>query len=413
MRSAEIRKIIAGVEEIPTLPSVATRILTLTSEDSNANGSDLARLIQSDQALASKILKLANSPFYGCRENVSTLQRAISVLGFRMVRNAALSLSVFDLFKSSEKSLSASYEMFNLTDFWRHCAAVALASSLIAKRYGYPQPDEAFMAGLLHDIGKVVLLAHAEEEFRMVLETVRETRGNMLDVEEDLIGIGHTQVGRLLTEKWVLPNSLVDAIWLHHQPVQVSVGSVPNLPTIVRLANSLCHLNHIGASGNGCAYSVYSSVLSSLGIAEKESDKIAKEVLQRLEEFGDLFGLEMCPTEVYLSAVRRANAELGRLNVELDHQNRELEVRRKALDATKHILRQITPYSLPGETVRIIAASIQNSLETRTAMCFYLDESDEQVYGIVLSQDRPPKEIAWPIRGGVLAPVTSELSSEA
>jgi putative nucleotidyltransferase with HDIG domain len=226
-----LRERLTAVAELPTIPTTITRILEVTRRP-DAGLRDLARIVHADQALAGKLLRLANSAFYGQSEPVTDLDRAVALLGFNAVRQLALSLGVFD---SLYRPL-AHDEFFDRARFWEHCFVVAVVSRELAVA-GRQDGGAAFTAGLLHDVGKLFLDRYQPDEFRQVVERVRETGGAFREAEQALLQVAHDEVGALLLAHWKLPTVLVEAARAHHDPT----ASAEPLGGVVYLANELTH----------------------------------------------------------------------------------------------------------------------------------------------------------------------------
>ena len=177
------RKIYA-IRDLPTLPVIAQKVLTLADDDS-AGMQKLAGIISSDQALSARVLSLANSAYYGHRATVSTIQRAMIVIGMNMLKQISLSVLVCGTIGRGGK---------DRTQFWKHSFGTATASAMIAQRAGLKDDDVCFMAGLLHDIGKMILEMYFPNETEM----------------------DHTEVGSWMAERWQLPPALISAIGNHH-----------------------------------------------------------------------------------------------------------------------------------------------------------------------------------------------------
>ena len=154
-----IKRITESIIGLPTLPTVVAKMIELV-DNPRTSASSLARLIATDQALTARILKLANSAYYGFSREISTVNMAIVVLGFNTVKDMGLSLSVFDVFKTGKPNAS-----FDLTRFWEHSIACGIAARMLARSYRSRYAGEAFVAGLLHDIGKVILNQYFQSEF--------------------------------------------------------------------------------------------------------------------------------------------------------------------------------------------------------------------------------------------------------
>lgn len=210
MDSQTFLKKIDRIPDIPTLPTVALKVNRML-QDYDTSIKDLSKAIEKDQAMVSKILKLVNSAFYGFRSRISNIPHAVTVLGFNTVRNAVISVSIIDAFSGKEEA-----EGFVLMDFWKHSVAVAMTSRHLAEKTRLVAPDEAFVAGVLHDVGKVVLAQYFKDLFSQVWKSMREDGLSFFEAEKKLLPANHAQIGGHVVEKWQLPVSLTEAITYHH-----------------------------------------------------------------------------------------------------------------------------------------------------------------------------------------------------
>jgi putative nucleotidyltransferase with HDIG domain len=239
--SIKIKKITESIISLPTLPTVVSKMIQLV-DNPKTSASSLARLIYTDQALTARILKLANSAYYGFPREISTVNMAIVVLGFNTVKEMGLSLSVFEFFKDGNSDT-----VFDIPRFWEHSIGCGSASRMLARRLNYHLSGEAFVAGLLHDIGKIILRQYLPKEFLSIIGAVSQKKADLDEAEMAIVGVSHAQIGSWLAEKWNLPRIIVDAIAFHHSPGDAKEDHV--LVAIVSVANYLCHLSQIGNSG--------------------------------------------------------------------------------------------------------------------------------------------------------------------
>ncbi|MFP4416466.1 MAG: HDOD domain-containing protein [Fibrobacterota bacterium] len=239
--SQRIKRITESIIGLPTLPTVVSKMIELV-DNPKTSAASLAWLISTDQSLTARILKLANSAYYGFSREISTVNMAIVVMGFNAVKDMGLSLSVFDMFKKSAPAGS-----FDISRFWEHSIGCGIASRLLAQRYQHRIAGEAFVAGLLHDIGKVILDQYAYEDFVKIMSLASSCAATLDEAEESVIGVGHATVGEWLAEKWRLPIIITQSIRYHHTPWDCGTDKIP--VAIVNLANYLCHISGIGHSG--------------------------------------------------------------------------------------------------------------------------------------------------------------------
>jgi HD-like signal output (HDOD) protein len=208
-----LEKKVKSIAKLSTLPFVATSVMELV-ENPRTSAAQLGELISTDQVLAARILKLANSAYYGFPRKISTLNLAIVVLGFNALRDLVLSISLIDRFLVKEE------ELIDLKQFWRHVLVVGRCSKLLARIVKYPVLGEVFVAGLLHDIGYLVLLQEFPEEFRNSYDFALNNNIAFEKAEILELGVSHTDLGAWLGEGWNLPHKLVQVIKYHHDPIQ-------------------------------------------------------------------------------------------------------------------------------------------------------------------------------------------------
>ena len=254
-----------GISELRALPEVAQKVRDIAADPQGTVG-DLAEVITSDPALASKLLKLANSAFYGLPSQVGSIHRAIVVLGFKTVQNLALAGALCSIFRGAKIS-----DSFTGHDLWKHCLAVAVAARNLAKRAGACNPEEAFLAGITHDVG---VLAAREAWPQKLAEAIISAQGgaSFLTAERDRFGTDHTEVGLALTSVWRFPDYLRIVCRFHHAPALAS-GQFPTHIRAVHLADWLCTRKRIGfyltvPKGPACQDSLEALGLTKADLAE-------------------------------------------------------------------------------------------------------------------------------------------------
>ena len=323
----EIRTYIGQLREIDSLPSVALQVIELADLD-GTHRRDLVKLIESDQGLTARVLRVANSAWLGYPGRIASLDRAMAMLGFDMVRNLALSVVVSHLFLKEQKG-----DQLKARDLWHHSLACAVACEQLARHTAFPQPGMAFVAGLLHDLGKVLLLSWNREVYQQLVRLGRQKRVALHLVEKEALGLDHAEIGRMLLEDWNLPAELADALGRHHTPAE-QIGSARELAVVLQLANCLCHHERFGFSGNVKPELELSEIGTLASLSEETPKEIAIEVVRRFDEVASLFSEGSSTPDLYLSAVSRANRELAEMYHQLveqtlEHERIERELRQK------------------------------------------------------------------------------------
>jgi putative nucleotidyltransferase with HDIG domain len=226
-------KTLDSVDDIPTLPSILMEVNRLMQDD-EASIRNISAVIEKDLAMTTEILKLVNSSFYGFKSMIRDIPHAVVILGFNAVRNALLSVSIIKTFSGRQGA-----EGFDVIDFWRHAIAVAVVSRFLAEKTQLAQPDDCFVAGLLHDIGKLVFCQYFTQEFLKVWNASKDRGLSLYEAEKELLPVTHAQLGGYLVEKWQFPASLVEAIRFHH--ALPKNPTYPNLLLILHAANRSVH----------------------------------------------------------------------------------------------------------------------------------------------------------------------------
>jgi HD-like signal output (HDOD) protein/signal transduction histidine kinase len=415
-RDKRVELILQSLEGLPTLPTVALQLLQATVSRTSTTG-EIVRLIESDPALTARIMKLVHRADIGAGTGVSTVERAVVLLGFEAVRNAVLAVSVFELFQSAGTASA----MFSRNDLWKHCIAVAccaelLAASMVAaagKAAGV-EPSEAFICGLLHDLGKVALDAALPKSFARVVEAAELLRGNIADLERTVIGLDHMVVGKRLAERWELPANLRDCIWLHGQLPQALPATVANakLVNLTTLSDILVREQHLGYSGNHLFPIARQTLIEALGISTKQIDEALAQLVDKLELRCVALGLgQASTTELYQQAIVRANQELGHVSTQLAARNRKLAVRAKFFDALSGFQSEMRPDAPPTDVLDAIGQTAIAVLDVGTAAIFSLPPGCDFAETVLVDATGQVFEKSV-VETGLLPVQTSELSTE-
>jgi len=224
------QELIANLGDLPPLPQVASQVLRV-SADPDANAEDLRKVISMDQALTSQILKISNSAMFGMVREVTTLTQAIMTLGFSTIKSVVIASSAKNLYHRGTVGLQERL-------IWEHALVSAMASRAFAKSLRFPRLEEAFIGGLMHDIGKSVMGVKFPERYGQLLRTVYNEDGNSIQLELDTFGFDHAMVGEALLSQWNLAPSLQAAVRWHHDPAHAPEPH-QSLTAIVALANHM------------------------------------------------------------------------------------------------------------------------------------------------------------------------------
>jgi len=298
-QSERIKRIAQNVLSLPALPTIIAKMIELI-DDPRTSASTLAKLISTDQVLTAKILKLANSAFYGFPRRIATVNLAIVVLGFDTLKDLGLSVTIIGRFKNRSSNAS-----FDMSRFWEHSISCGVVGKMLARRINYRIAGEAFVAGLLHDIGKLILNQYFPKEFDAIMDRVRNKGESFRQAELEVLGLGHARIGSWLVEKWNLPPHLVEAIALHHTPAESTEN--PQLTAIIHFADFLCKWCKVGYSGDTVLPKLSQSAFQHLRLRYKDDlvdfnfyAELLKEELDKAETFINLIQGKHMPERTYV-----------------------------------------------------------------------------------------------------------------
>lgn len=265
------------------MPDIAQRVMQLVSDD-RTTPEMLQKVIATDPALAARILKIANSPFYGISRSVRTLSTAVTILGYRSLRNLVLAVSS-----------KAVYKRFGLTEkmLWEHAIGVAMAAYVIGKETRFPDPEEAFLGGLFHDIGKVILNNDAPEKYNRVIERVYNDDVTAYFAEKEVFGYSHPEVGALVVKKWRLSEELEFSIRYHHD-FRFLLNGYPyylgKLAALIHFADLVCLQLGIGRrEPSDSFHPEHSEAASILKISEGDVAMMTEKISQCYHQDKDAF----------------------------------------------------------------------------------------------------------------------------
>ena len=261
------QKIYAKIDELPTLPAVVPRLLSLV-ESEKSSATEVINVISRDPAITSKVLKVANSAYYGFSQQISDLRHAVALLGFKMVRSLALSIGIIQTFPSGKKLPN-----FSVEGLWLHSLSVATILQELGRRFGHRDANGSlFVVGLLHDIGKIALYAFFCDLFQKALEAAYHLEGTRLHLaEQKIIGIDHCQVAGMLLTRWKFPGKIVGPIAFHHHFEEAEEADHTDT-AMLRIANIIAQELDLGDGGNRMVNDVATSDLRLLRMTDEDID---------------------------------------------------------------------------------------------------------------------------------------------
>ncbi|MBG0791054.1 MAG: HDOD domain-containing protein [Desulfovibrionaceae bacterium] len=268
-----VRGKILQVKDLPTLPQVLDKVTAMV-KDPEASTEAIAKVISTDQVLSAKVLKMVNSPIYGFPGRIGSIQHALVLLGFNVVRGIIISTSVFDMMVQVMRGL------------WEHSLGCATACTIIARRAGFEDPEEYAVAGLLHDLGKVVTAVQLPDLHKTILDTVAAKDLTYFQAERDVMGFGHDRINAWLARHWGLPPNIREAMARHHTP-QLAEFYKP-MSCVVHIADYLVRLFEFGNSGDDQTAYLRPEALMELKFRMSDLDKVMDEMADQLLEVSDM-----------------------------------------------------------------------------------------------------------------------------
>lgn len=208
----DLQDLLSGMEELPSIPETLIEILKVL-DDPDSGPSDLAQVVRLDAPLMAKVLRLANSPYYSSRGDISDINRCVSVLGYRTVRQVAICVSVATTLVTA---VAKTRGRLDYRELWRHSVVTGAITKYLAGLSGHPDPEAAFTSGLLHDVGKFVLEIHSPEAYDRVIQARGESGRALVDLEQEVFGFDHAAIGGAFGQSWRFPEDMVRTFREHH-----------------------------------------------------------------------------------------------------------------------------------------------------------------------------------------------------
>jgi putative nucleotidyltransferase with HDIG domain len=396
MKPEDALKLLEQDENLPVLPQLFYQIVEAASNP-DTPVSELSNLILEDQVLTGRVLRMANSAYYAMPQKISTITRAVMVLGFITLRNFITAATIVDtLIKDAFKG--GLYETF-----WVHALASSLSASLMAEQLKIDHQEEAMIAGLIHDCGKLFLDHHFPETYGEVAEMTRGGR-DVLTAERDLFGFTHVDVGEKIAERWDLPATLVHAIRNHHRFSKSS--KTLNLSDVIYLADLFVphaipdqwvdRVRRILPKGNSQRGIL--KISTEVGLSEKQVQEVIQKTKENIQRIADDLNLKfLCLPE---NSSAYPSPELFRLQRKMERQERQLAM-------VKEISSCITESPGSEVLIQVVVEAIHRGIGFNRTLLFLLNHAKNEIEGkLGLGYDVPPflKKITVPLNSdGLMA----------
>jgi diguanylate cyclase (GGDEF)-like protein len=313
---------IKACPSLPSLPSIAVKVLDLAQKE-EVDIAEIARLISKDPALSGKILRTVNSSFYGRAQNVSTISHALVILGLQSVKTLVLGFSLVSNLSTSKS------KGFRHIDYWRHSIFAATAARSIAGKLNIVQQEEAFLIGLLSDIGMLVLDQVLGEQYGEIVQKAA-SHVQLAEIENAEVQMTHAAVSGILAEQWKLPPLLALPIAAHHSAASVQDPQLKKLTEVVELA-ARCADVFVDAEPAAAIADVRKIAKDVHGLDGTVADELLKEIGEKTKEIAPLFEINLGASDSYDSILKRANEALVQLTLQTQVQAQSLQQQNEQL----------------------------------------------------------------------------------
>lgn len=271
-----------NIRNLPTLPNVVMEIMRLC-DDPNSNTREIAALIENDPVLTTKVLKLVNSSYFGLSKELYSVNQALVLIGYNNMKNLILSTSMLRMFNDDKKVGS-----FSRQELWKHSIGVGIVARFLSKRYRLGNMEQAFVAGLIHDVGKVIIDWFFHDQFVTIINLVDQESCWIREAEQRVLRVTHEEIGSYLATRWHLPDVFRETIAYHHDPK--SADQHQSLAAVVQVSDSIIRQLKVGYGGDPTVPSLDGS-LEDILPAEETVDDLLLSVEEELENSSDLFAM--------------------------------------------------------------------------------------------------------------------------
>lgn len=277
----EIRRIVEAMDNMPPLSPTVTKVIELANSPTSSPA-ELNRVISMDPVLTARVLKLINSAFFSLPQQVTNLTRAIVMLGVNTIKNLALSTALVGTMGRDQTEGG-----LDIDAFWEHSLTCAAMARVLARESGVDKKllEEYFVAGLIHDIGKMIFERQMPEKYKAAVEEARDTDISIIFSEQDMMGASHDEVGAWLVERWKLNPGLCEVVARHHEPLSAEVN--PRLTAIIAVSDSMCKQRSLGFSGDTQVYEYPDKLYELIGLDRMKVQMLTTDISNEIQAARD------------------------------------------------------------------------------------------------------------------------------
>ena len=280
------RRILKSIQALPPFPATIQKVMALAG-DPDSSLTELTAVIRLDQAITANILRICNSAYFGLRRPVDNVGDAIMHMGKKNVLRAVMAAGLSRYFRTTR-----GYEV-KAAELWEHAVAVALMAQIVAARVSRPDDPRLFTAGVLHDIGKMVMGEFVQEAWQRIRELTETQKYSFLEAEEEVIGVNHAELGGEIALIWKFPDEILQAIAFHHRPDRLADGDT--VPWIIYLSNQVCHVMGIGVGTDALAYRAVGDVAGRFHLKQRDLEDMMARLHRSMQEARELVNIVSGP----------------------------------------------------------------------------------------------------------------------
>lgn len=278
-----VKEILSKAENLPAIPAIVQQVLGLV-QDPDFEFSKLITTVKLDPGITAHVLRMANSPFYGLRQKISSLDQALALLGTRNLVEIVLSAQVVKFYQVDQDG----YRLAR-GDLWRHCMATALLANKIGAMIQFSETATLFTAALLHDVGKLILSQYVGGQYDDIEKLVEQGGKSFVEAEREVLGVDHALLGGVVARHWNFPESIVTAIAFHHSPERSSKHK--QMTGLVALSNLLALSMGMGGGVEGLAQPLSAGLFDLAGVKARDVDKLALEIKDINDQASELLSM--------------------------------------------------------------------------------------------------------------------------